>query len=148
MMVGMRDVVILGRFVFVLALILLPGCQKTLPTAPSELSTGITVFEHANYLGRSAHITTDIQNLSDFKGPCEHSDTDSNGNSSSSFDWNDCISSVRVAPGWRVTLYEDTRYRDDEVTSTEDMSNLQLVNAGCSKGGLNDCVSSVRVGRQ
>ena len=148
MMIDMRFGVILGRFGFVLVLILLPGCEKTLPTAPSELTTGITVFEHANYLGQSAHITTDIPNLSDFKGPCEHSDTDGSGNSSSSFDWNDCISSVRVAPGWRVTLYEDTRYRDDEVTSTEDLSNLQLVNARCSKGGLNDCVSSVRVVKQ
>src|SRR5689334_8833198 len=38
------------------------ACDKAprLPTAPSELLTGIVVYEHANFLGASAHITNDI----------------------------------------------------------------------------------------
>lgn len=35
----------------------------------SELMTGIIVFEHVDFLGRSAHITEDVKDLMDFKGP-------------------------------------------------------------------------------
>ena len=131
-----------------IALTLALGCQKSLPTAPSELTTGITVYEHANFQGESAHITGDTDNLRDFKGPCEHSDTDANGVSSTSYDWNDCISSVRVAPGWRATLYRGSGYRDDSLEITADVANLQLVAHDCEHDGLNDCVSSIRVSRR
>ena len=67
------------------------GCRDSLPTAPSELATGIVVYEHANFLGASAHITEDISDLSEFKGPC----VEPSGDSTSDV-WNDCISSVRV----------------------------------------------------
>lgn len=61
-------------------------------------------------------------------------------------DWNDCVSSVRVAPGWRATLYRDPNYHDAALEITADVPNLQLVREhDCSHGGLNDCVSSVRV---
>ena len=133
-----------------LALALIPalGCQKSLPAAPSELSTGITVYEHANFLGESAHITADTSDLSDFRGPCEHSDTDANGVSSTSHDWNDCISSIRVAPGWRATIYRGSGYHDDALDVSADVSNLQLVRGDCPHDGLNDCISSVRVRKQ
>ena len=55
----------------------------------------------------------------------------------------------RVAPGWRATIYRGTNYRDDALEIAEDVPNLQLVREhDCDKGGLNDCVSSVRVSRQ
>jgi len=121
------------------------GCTaKDLPMAPSDFSTGIIVYEHANYLGNSAHIIADIPDLRDFRGPCLHDSDDGTVR-----DWNDCISSVRVAPGWRATLYRDPNYRDDSLDVTEDVPNLQLVRQhDCPKEGLNDCVSSVRVRRQ
>jgi hypothetical protein len=131
-----------------LALLLLLGCQESLPGAPSELATGVTVYEHANFQGESAHITSDTSDLSDFKGPCEHSDTDANGVSSTSYDWNDCISSVRIAPGWRATIYRDTGYHDDALDISADVPNLQLVLGDCPHDGLNDCVSSIRVRKQ
>ena len=131
-----------------LALMLVLGCQQSLPSAPSELTTGITLYEHANFQGESAHITSDTADLRDFKGPCEHESTDSNNVSSTSYDWNDCISSVRVAPGWRATIYRDTGYRDDSLEITADVSNLQLVAGDCPRDGLNDCISSVRVSRR
>lgn len=122
------------------------GCEMDrLPTAPSDLSTGIVVYEHANYLGQSAHITDDIRDLRDVKGPCEHYDSDSTGGRYY-YDWNDCISSVKVAPGWRATLYRDDNYHDDELTITADQPNLQLVTQhDCPHDGLNDCVTSIRV---
>jgi hypothetical protein len=130
-----------------LAQVLALGCQQSLPAAPSELATGITVYEHANFLGQAAHITSDSSDLRDFHGPCEHISADQYG-TSFSYDWNDCISSVRVAPGWRATIYKDTGYRDDSLAITGDVPNLLLVLGDCEKGGLNDCVSSVRVRAQ
>ena len=131
----------------VIAAALLLGCEKTLPTAPSEFSEGIVVYQHANYLGRSAHVTSDLRDLKDFRGPCERSDTDSNGNSTTIEEWNDCISSVRVAPGWRATFYEHDGFRGDRLEVTGDMSNLQLAPGECSHGGFNDCTSSIRLVR-
>jgi hypothetical protein len=128
-----------------LILVLVAGCQDSLPSAPSELATGIILYEHANFMGESAHITSDNSDLRDFRGPCEHTDTDANGVSSTSHDWNDCVSSVRVAPGWRATIYRGTGYRDDSLDVSADVPNLQQVAGDCPKDGLNDCVSSVRV---
>ena len=121
------------------------GCsEEELPMAPSDFSTGIILYEHANFLGNSAHITNDIPDLRDFRGPCIH---ESDGTVDR--DWNDCISSVRVAPGWRATLYRAPDYEDDSLDISEDVPNLQLIRQhDCPKDGLNDCVSSVRVRRQ
>jgi len=127
-------------------LVLLAGCQKSLPSAPSELTTGIVVFEHANFLGASAHIAADISDLNKVKGPCiGDDDTGGAGGSSVIFVWNDCISSVRVAPGWVATLYRDDGYFDDSITLTEDVANLQFAPHDCPHGGLNDCITSIRV---
>jgi len=120
------------------------GCSPDeLPMAPTPLTTGVILYEHANFLGNSAHLTSDLPDLRDFRGPCLH------GDDASTRDWNDCVSSVRVAPGWRVTLYRDPNFHDDAIEITSDVANLQLVREhDCDEGGLNDCVSSVRVRRQ
>ena len=122
----------------------LHGCSPNeLPMAPTPFDGGIILYEHANFLGNSAHLTADTPDLRDFRGPCLH------GDDASSRDWNDCVSSVRVAPGWRATLYRDPDYHDDALEITQDVANLQLVRQhDCDQGGLNDCVSSVRVRRQ
>jgi hypothetical protein len=118
--------------------------DEELPMAPSDLATGIVVYEHANFAGNTAHITSDMSDLRDFRGPCVHENQDG-----VTRDWNDCISSVRVAPGWRATLYRGTDYRDDELEITEDVPNLQLIRQhDCPEEGLNDCVSSIRVRRR
>lgn len=126
------------------------GCETNrLPTAPSDLATGIVVYEHANYQGASAHITDDVRDLRDVRGPCEHFDSDGSNGGRYYYDWNDCISSVKVAPGWRATLFRDDNYRDDELVITADVPNLQLVTEhDCPHDGLNDCITSVRVRRQ
>lgn len=120
------------------------GCTtEELPMAPSSLTAGIVLYEHANFLGNSAHLTGDIADLRDVKGPCFQ------GTDASTRDWNDCVSSVRVAPGWRATLYRGPNYHDDALEITEDVANLQLIRQhDCDQGGLNDCVSSVRVRQQ
>jgi hypothetical protein len=120
------------------------GCSpEELPMAPTPFTAGIILYEHANFLGNSAHLTGDLPDLRNFRGPCFQ------GDDASSRDWNDCVSSVRVAPGWRATLYRAPNYRDDALEITKDVANLQLVREhDCDKGGLNDCISSVRVRQQ
>jgi hypothetical protein len=117
------------------------GCTYTeLPMAPTSLTAGIILYEHANFLGNSAHLTGDVPDLRDFRGPCFE------GDDASSRNWSDCASSVRVAPGWRATLYRDPHYDDDALEITEDVANLQLVRGhDCDESGMNDCISSVRV---
>ena len=123
----------------VVILTVLSGCELTLPVAPSELTTGIVVYEHANYVGQSAHITTDIKDLRSInRGPCRTEE---------SADWSDCISSVRVAPGVRATLYRDPNFRGESLEVSADTANLQLEKGSCSHGGLNDCVTSIQLGR-
>jgi hypothetical protein len=133
---------------FVSALLLSGGCRDRLPAAPSELTTGIVIYQHANFLGESASITADISDLENVRGPCVRSDTDSAGNSSSTDSWDDCVSSVRVAPGWRATLYEDPNYKGWAAdVGEENVANFQLVRGPCSRNAFNDCASSVRVFR-
>jgi hypothetical protein len=122
---------------------LLPACgARSLPTAPSELTTGIVIYEHADFTGESALITEDVKNLEDFKGPCIKGSDDSEEES-----WTDCISSIRVAPGWRATLYRDDGFQSDSLLVTMDTANLARVAGRCPKGGFNDCVSSIRLRR-
>ena len=116
------------------------SCTQTLPTAPSRLQTGITIYEHANFLGGSAHVTSDIRNLSDFAGPCLHDYGDYEPE-----DWDDCVSSIRVAPGWRFEAYRDNNFRGQSLSASEDVPNLQLVAGTCDGKGLNDCITSIRV---
>ena len=123
------------------------GCSREeLPTGPSELLTGVTLYEHANFLGRSAHITMDVRDLKTFDGPCEHESSNTTY-STTTFDWNDCASSIRVAPGWRVDAYRDDDFKGQSVSATQDIPNLQLVPGSCDHDGLNDCITSVRVVR-
>jgi len=133
------------QVILMILVALLAACQKELPMAPSDLASGIVVYEHANYLGASAHITTDVDDLTDFKGPCLRTTNCSpNGLCDYTESWDDCISSVRVAPGWQAVLWEDDDYSGDRLTVTEDIPNLD-VTRGCSSRGFNDCVTSIRL---
>lgn len=116
------------------------GCRESFPTAPAELQTGIIVYEHADYLGESAHITTNVSDLKDYRGPCF--ETDSEGLPISV--WNDCISSISVAPGWRAHVYEHDDFDGDYIEVTGDLANLRFAGTGCSDG-FNDCITSIRV---
>jgi hypothetical protein len=119
------------------------GCgAEELPFAPGELTTGIAIYHHADYAGESALITEDIEDLKDVKGPCETSSGESADER-----WNDCISSVRVAPGWRAILYRDDGFEGEQLEVTGDIPNLQMVPGDCPKGGFNDCVTAIRVFR-
>jgi hypothetical protein len=137
--------------IFAIALTLIAGaCQKSLPSAPSELAEGLTVYEHDNFRGHSAHVTADIADLEKFDGPCAKHETITlpNGDTvtTSTESWDNCISSVRLAPGWRAILYGDDDYRGGRFEAVGDISDLKTVAGSCEEG-FNDCVSSIRVFR-
>lgn len=129
------------------AIVIAVGCQETLPSAPDTVVEGITIYEHANYSGDSALLKGDVSDLKEYKGPCEHLDW---GNTSSTYyyDWNDCISSIKVAPGWRATIFVDTGFHDDWLELTADVPDLALVRGSCTHDTWNDCISSIRVRQQ
>jgi hypothetical protein len=39
----------------------------------SDLAGGIVIYEHANYGGKSAHVTEDVKHLGDFRGHADRS---------------------------------------------------------------------------
>src|ERR1700704_3702803 len=123
-----------AAMIFASAILLFDGCRDKLPMAPSDLTTGVVIYQHANFLGESAHITADISNLEDGRGPCVRTETDSDGNTSSKDSWDDCASSIRVAPGWRATLYEDPNYKGWAAdVGEENVDNYQLGRGPCSR---------------
>ena len=117
---------------------LLGACRFKLPAEPSELTEGIVIFQDAGYMGASAHVTKDIADLQDYGGPCKRQELEL-GN------WGVCISSIRVAPGWRATVYTETAYSGQFLNVVEDTPNMMLVNGDCKEGGLNDCILSIRL---
>jgi len=130
--------------------ILATACSlnSALPTAPSgDLFEGIVVYEHADFGGQSANITSDISDLKGWAGPCRYLEAGAGPLPYIDHSWNDCISSVRVAPGWVAWLYRGPSFRDDSIEVTEDMSSLSDAPHDCDRGGLNDCVSSILVRR-
>ena len=119
---------------------LLGACRIKLPAEPSELTEGIVIFQDVGYTGASAHVTKDIADLQDYGGPCKRQELEL-GN------WGVCISSIRVAPGWRATVYTEVAYSGQILNVVEDTPNMMLVNGDCKEGGLNDCILSIRVAR-
>jgi len=128
------------------AAILAASCVNSLPTAPSDVTTGLVIYLDANFLGPSAHITKDIADLKDYKGPCILRDSGGpDGGTSQQHRWNDCVSSIRIASGWRATAYRDDHFKGESLEITADVPNLQLVRGSCPHDGMNDCITSIRV---
>jgi len=140
-----------GRF-YVLSLavcVALASCDSELPTEPEDFVGGVIVYEHPAYTGASAYFYRDLDSLSDFTGPCKEPSYSVSPAGGDKDVWNDCISSIRVKPGWRATLYTGYGFDDDHMEVTEDISDLRSVPGPCADGGggFNDCVSSIRVHR-
>jgi hypothetical protein len=127
----------------VLLVVAMSGCDGflyTLPTAPSDLTNGITIYEHWNYQGQSAAVESDIADLGIYDGPCEDKNDDLDYPV-----WDDCISSIRVAPGWRAIIYSRKDFQGESLEITADVPNLQLVKGSCDHDGLNDCITSIKL---
>jgi hypothetical protein len=125
-----------------ISLVLFPACERRFEVlGPTPVGEGIAIFIHADFAGSSQSINSDVRDLGRVEGPC------SSGAEGEQPSWHDCVSSVRVQPGWAVTLYRDKDFKGRSVILTSDTANLQDLPGPCS-GTFNDCVSSLRVGRQ
>ena len=117
------------------AILALVVCSDT-HTGPDE---GITFFEHPNFEGSSHTTKFDVFDFDRISGPCG-----GGGDAFSSSDWDNCISSLQVSPGWEATLYEHDEYEGDTLIVTGDIRNLDDVSGPCGND-WDDCISSVRV---
>lgn len=136
-----------SRGVLVAAGLLMIGCDG--PEKLSSAPEGITIYEHKDYLGKSLTLNKDQRNLKDIEGPCLTSGVGGGIPSSITFldTWDDCISSIRVSPGWRGTAYDRDDFSGVSVTLTKDIPSLERV-PGRNGGNMNDEISSIRVSRQ
>ena len=113
------------------------------PTAPSTVTDGIMVFADTNYSGVFQQFTTETADLEDHDGGCSHDVSPY----SYDFHWGDCISSIKVAPGWIATIYKDDHYKGQSLTITSNTPDLKKVSGPCGDD-WNDCISSIRLSRQ
>ena len=121
---------------------LIPGCSEPFEIlGPTPAGEGITIYLHADYAGPSQAVNHDVRDLEKVEGPCS---SRAEGEQPT---WSDCMSSVRVEPGWSVTLYRDDDFKGRSVTLTADTPNLTMLPGPCD-GSFNDCVSSIRVTKQ
>lgn len=125
------------------ALALLPACGSRLqPLGPTAVDEGIVVYIHSGFRGSSQAIAADVANLGKVEGPCAKGDSES-----TTLSWDDCISSIRVMPGWGVTVYQDREFKGATLELTADSLDLSALTGSCS-GSYNDCISSLRVYRR
>jgi len=134
-----KELTSVKRTVLVALALFAAGCA---PTAPSSVPEGIIVFMDTNFSGPFQPFTADIADLEDVNGICG----DSVSAIVSNDDWGDCISSIRIAPGWAATVYKDDHYQGQSLTITADTPNLKNVPGPCGDD-WNDCISSIRVFR-
>jgi hypothetical protein len=78
-------------------------------------------------------VTNDVADLRSVGGACS-----AGGN------FNDCISSVEIAAGWTMTVYENTNFTGASAVFTQDMANLGAISGPCA-GTWNNCISSFRL---
>ena len=119
------------------------ACEGESPLAPVPEGEGIVIYRDINFQGTAQALNADQEDLEELEGACARDD--GNGNTVPS--WGDCISSVRVFPGWTATFYVDDNWRGRSFTASEDVSNLNTLSGPCRGGGFNDCISSIRIAK-
>lgn len=135
----MRPFLILTGVVVAFAI---AGCGSRISAlGPTPADQGIVIYMHADFTGPGQALNVDVPDLGHVQGSC------SSGAEGETPTWRDCISSVKVLPGWTATLYRDPRYKGASVTVTSDTPNLRSLSGPCDRT-FNDCVSSIRVARQ
>ena len=118
------------------------GCGSLPALGPTPADQGIVIYVHADFTGPSQAVNVDVPDLDKVQGSC------SKGEEGEVPTWSDCISSVKVVPGWSATLFRDANYKGPSVTVTADTPNLRDLSGPCDKDSFNDCVSSIRLARK
>jgi hypothetical protein len=127
----------------VFAASLVPACTEPLDIlGPAPADAGIVIYIHSEFRGTSQSVAADVANLGHVEGPCAKGDDES-----VELTWDDCVSSIKVMPGWGATLYRDRDFRGASTAVVGDTLNLSAISGSCD-GSFNDCVSSLRVYRR
>lgn len=137
----MRVILVPAGIVVALAVIVGAACGSIPALGPTPADQGIVIYVHADFAGPSQALNVDVADLGKVQGSC------SSGAEGETPTWADCVSSVKVLPGWSATLYRNANYKGDSVSVTVDTPNLKTLRGPC-KDTFNDCVSSIRVTRQ
>jgi hypothetical protein len=117
----------------VLALLATMGvsCSDDEPTAPT--GNNVVIYQNPDFRGDSRVVAGSLPDLDDQPG-C----------GGAGADWNDCISSIRVASGWEITVYEADNYAGPSMVFTSDVPDLERVQGPCGND-WDDCISSIQV---
>jgi hypothetical protein len=137
------------RYLLPLVVLVAPffvGCGS--PASPST-EKALTVFVDRDYGGSWHDVTGDWANLNSVGGPCNQVTTanGSGGTTTSGGNWDDCVSSIRLSPGWVATGYRDRNFSGPTFEITQDIPNLRNIAGPCDHG-FDDCLSSIRVSRR
>jgi hypothetical protein len=123
--------------------LLLAGCEgdDVITLGPTPADQGIVIFLHTDFRGPSQALNVDVPDLTRTEGPC------SSGAEGEMPSWRECVSSIRVLPGWSAILYRDEDFKGRSVTVPSDTPDLRNLPGPCD-GSFNDCIRSIRVTKQ
>jgi hypothetical protein len=117
--------------VAVAALLLLSACMQQLPGAPSDVTSGVTIYEHAGFEGGSALLKRDVRDLRDYTGACRHETSIYPYGTTVTFDWMLADGSTQASL-WGINLYPDVV--GDDWLEFDSMINLRLSFGNRSRG--------------
>lgn len=117
------------------------ACGNIPALGPTPAGEGVVIYLHADFAGPSQALNVDVPDLGKVQGSC------SSGGEGETPTWADCVSSIKVLPGWSATLYRDKNYKGESVAVTGDTPNLRDLRGPC-RDTFNDCASSIRVSRR
>jgi hypothetical protein len=98
------------------------------------------MYEHPRFKGAFIVLTADVPDVDDLEDGCP-------AGWANTLNWDHCVSSIRVAPGWTATIYEHRRYGGASLTIMSDVEDLDDLGGPCGDD-WDDCISSLRVRRQ
>ena len=131
------------RAALFMAAFVVPACTEPLDIlGPAPANEGIVIYIHSGFRGTSQVLAADVSNLGRVEVPGAKGDEES-----VTLTWDDCVSSIKVLPGWGATLYRDRDFSGASMVVTADQESLAAISGSCD-GGFNDCVSSLRVYRK
>ena len=140
-----------------LVLMLLAACEGSPidPTDPAGLvpSAGILVFARADYRGPHRNFVRDVIDLRRVDDEPQPDASDCATKIFGQEYWTDCVSSIRVADGWRAVVYVHDTFGGDSLTVTSDIPDLSRIPRppplpdSTRTWDWDDVISSIRVFR-
>jgi len=123
-----------GMWVLAMALILCACGGGPAAPSPADTGDGITIFADPQFRGSLHDPARSRRRPRRSRRGCSKGTT-----RVLDLNYDDCISSIRIPAGRKVTVYEDPRYRGNSVIFTSDVMDLDDVRGPCG-GDWDDCI--------